>query len=158
MTDLPDMPETDTSMPRDIAIQIVDEIRTAQERAARIRENCAAIIADARQRADEAQREADAIEAYHAPELEAWLRANLKGDKRSIKLPTGTPSLRTVPGGLRLVDAGAALAWARQNKPALIETRESISITAIKAFVEASGGETPDGVENVSSREVFSVK
>jgi hypothetical protein len=133
------------------AAYAADRILTERERLARIRAACAAQIADA-------DRAVARTEAFYLPALETWAAANPPRKGKTIHLPTGALSFRAVPGGPRLVDPEAALSWARQNKPDLIVVRESVRITDLKAWIEASGGELPDGVEVVEARETFDVK
>jgi hypothetical protein len=128
-----------------------DKVLAARERLARVTASCAAMI-------QQAGREADDAAAFFLPMLEEWARANPPRKGKTIRLPTGALSFRSVPGGPRLADPDAALAWARQNKPELIEVRERVTITALKEFIVASGGELPDGVEMTDSRETFDVK
>lgn len=91
-----------------------DKILSARERLARVTAACAEMIA-------EAGREVDALEGLFLPQLEEWARANPPRKGRTIRLPTGALSFRSVPGGPRVVDEEAALTWARQHLPAAIK-------------------------------------
>lgn len=133
------------------AAHAADRILTERERLARIRDACAAMI-------HEAEQAVARTESFYLPALELWAKANPPRKGKTIKLPTGALAFRTVPGGPRLADPAAALAWARQNKPDLIQVKESVTITALRAWYEASGGELPDGVEITEARETFDVK
>lgn len=161
VTDLPGLwDETDTIRDQDEPFTIdtperaawaADKVLSARERLARITASCAAMI-------QQAGREADEAAAFFLPLLEQWARANPPAKGKTIRLPTGALSFRTVPGGPRLADPDAALAWARQNKPELIVVKESVRISDLKSWIEASGGELPDGVEIADARETFDVK
>lgn len=128
-----------------------DKVLSTRERLARVTASCAAMI-------QQAGREADEAAAFFLPLLEAWARQNPPRKGKTIRLPTGALSFRSVPGGPRLADPEAALSWARQNKPELIEVKERVTITALKGWIESSGGELPDGVEMTDARETFDVK
>ena len=127
-----------------------DKVLGARERLARVKASCQAMI-------DEAAREAQDAEAFFLPLLEEWARANPPRKGKTIRLPTGALAFRTVIGGPRLVDAKAALDWAREHTPSLIEITERVTITALKDYMEAVG-EVPPGVEVVPDRESFDVK
>lgn len=128
-----------------------DKILATRERLARVTASCAAMI-------QQAGREADEAAAFFLPLLEAWARQNPPRKGKTIRLPTGALAFRSVPGGPRLANPDAALAWARQNKPELIEVRERVTISTLKDWIEASGGELPDGVEIADAREAFEVR
>jgi hypothetical protein len=62
------------------------------------------------------------------------------------------------PGGPRVVDERAALAWAVVNLPeAVVVPRARISVERIKEHV-ATTGEIPAGVEIVDDEDTFRVK
>lgn len=129
----------------------VDRVLTARERLARVKANCERLVS-------EAEREVRDAEAYFLPLLELWARANPPRKGKSLRLHTGVIAFRTVPGGPRVVDQAAALAWAKQHCPDAVRVREELAVATLKAHVEASAGELPDGVDIVSASEVFSVK
>jgi phage host-nuclease inhibitor protein Gam len=128
-----------------------DKVLAARERLERIKASCAAAIASA-------ERDVASAERFFLPLLEAWARQHPPKKGKTIRLTTGALVFRSVPGGPRLADPDAALAWARANKPELIEVKERVTITALRGWIEASGGELPDGVEIVDARETFDVK
>lgn len=127
-----------------------DKILSARERLARVTAACAEMIA-------EAGREVVDLESLFLPQLEAWARQNPPRKGRTIRLPVGKLSFRTVPGGPRVTDEAAALEWARQYLPAAVQVREKVLATPIKEYVEQTGEAVP-GVEMVESRETFDVK
>jgi phage host-nuclease inhibitor protein Gam len=128
----------------------LDKVLTARARRDRIKENFAAALA-------EAEREVADAEAAFVPRLEAWALANPPERGKTIRLPTGALRWRTVPGGPRVVDAAAALAWAERHLPSAVRVEKSVLATPLKEFA-LTVGELPDGVEAEPAREVFSVR
>lgn len=131
----------------------VDKVLAARERLARIKAACQAMIA-------EAEREAEDTEALFKPQLEAWARANPPRKGKTIKLMTGALAFRIVPGGPRVTDADAVIAWARaEGVESALRVKEVVSVDAagLRAYVEASG-DLPPGVDLVEAREAFDVK
>ena len=128
----------------------VDKIMIARARVERVKAQFQAAV-------NEAELEARDAEAFFLPLLEEWYDANPPRKGKTIKLPHGNLSKRTVPGGPRVTDPDAVLAWAKEHGiPGLIRVREEISKTAVKEYVESTG-DLPDGVERVVSRETFDV-
>lgn len=127
----------------------VDKVLGARERLARIKAACQLMIQDA-------ERQVADAEARFLPALEAWALANPPRKGKTIRLPTGSLSFRTVPGGHRVVDAEAALAWARAYLPAAVVVSERLDAAAVREYVHASG-EIPPGVERVPEHERFGV-
>jgi Bacteriophage Mu Gam like protein len=128
-----------------------DKVLSARARLERVKAACAEAIR-------EAQSEVENTELLFLPMLEAWAAGNLPRGKKSIKLTTGAIGFRTVPGGPRVIDEAAVLAWAKEHGiPGVIKVTESVSRTAVKEYVQATGDQ-PDGVEVVPSRESFDVK
>lgn len=135
----------------DIASWAVDKILVARERLERVKNQYQAALL-------EAELEVKDAEAFFLPLLEAWFDANPPKRGKSIKLPHGTIGKRTVPGGPRVTDDAAVMAWAKeQGIPGLIKVTESVSRTAVREYV-TSTGDIPDGVEVVESREAFDVR
>lgn len=70
------------------------------------------------------------------PELEAWLRAELRrrgGRRRSVALPDGTLGLRQQPPKLEIVEEPTALAWCERHLPhAMRVCVESEGMTALE--------------------------
>lgn len=128
----------------------VDKVLAARERLARVKAACQAMI-------DEAAREVADAEAFFLPQLEMWARANPPRKGKTIRLPTGAMSFRTIPGGPRVVDEGQCSDWAKRYCPDAIKVVERLSVTAIKDYI-ANYGELPPGVELVDPRESFDVK
>lgn len=127
-----------------------DKVLSARERLARVKAACQAMI-------DEAAREVQDAEGFFLPLLEEWARQNPPRKGKTIKLPTGALSFRTVPGGPRVVDEGQCTDWAKRWCPDAIKVVERLSVTAIKDYI-ANYGEIPPGVEVIEPRESFDVK
>lgn len=132
------------------AIWAVDRLLTARQRRDRIAEQCRAVLAAA-------ERDVERAEAFFLPLLEDWARRNPPRTGRTIRLPTGSLSFRRVPGGPRVVDDAAALAWARAALPDAVRVVASVDRTAIKAYAAATG-ELPPGVELKPDDESFHVR
>lgn len=128
----------------------LDKVLTARARRDRIKENFAAALA-------EAERDLAETEAALLPRLEAWALANPPERGKTIRLPTGALRWRTVPGGPRVVDAAAALAWAERHLPSAVVVERRVLATPLKEFA-LTVGELPDGVEVEPARDVFSVR
>ena len=132
------------------AIWAADRLLTARQRRDRIVEQCRAMIT-------RAERDAERAESYFLPLLENWARLNPPTRGRTVHLPTGQLAFRRVPGGPRVVDDAAALAWAREALPVAVRVVERVDAATIKAHVLATG-ELPPGVEIKPDDESFSVK
>ena len=132
----------------------IDRVLTARARIDRVTTQASILVA-------RLQKELDRTEGYFFPHLEDYLRANPPAKGRTLHLLTGSLALRTKPGGARVRDQDAAVAWAREHLPAAIMQRPAPSPTvdaaSIKAHVEMTG-EVPDGVDVVDAVDVFDVK
>jgi len=128
----------------------VDTILGARERAARIKERCAALVADAERRAVRA-------EAFFLPLLQRYYQEHPPAKGKTIHLPAGDLKSYAVRGGPRVVDAQACLVWARAALPVAVRVVESVDVAAVKAHI-ATTGELPPGVEVQADEERFSVK
>lgn len=129
----------------------VDKILIARERIERVKAQFQAAL-------NEAEQEARDAEAFFLPLLEEWYNANPPRKGKTIKLPHGNLSKRTVPGGPRVLDPDAVLAWAKEyGIPGIVKVSESVSKTAVAEYVKATG-DMPAGVEVVESRETFDVR
>lgn len=97
-------------------------------------------------------------------ELRAWLSKELngrKGKKRSVDLLTGRIGFRRKPGGFRVKQEEAVLAWALEQKggkeAGLFKEVPVLSRTAVKEHHEATG-EIPPGCEITEDSDTFYVK
>ena len=59
--------------------------------------------------------------------------------RQSVNLPAGTAGFRTIPGNLNIFDEKLALDWCQTNLPDAIRIEKSLSKTALKSYVEATG-------------------
>ena len=127
----------------------LDQILSARARLERVKAACAELIREA---------EADVAEAELVlPALEMWAKANPPKRGKTIRLPVGQLGWRRVPGGPRVIDDAAALAWARQALPQAVRVEESVDRHTIRAYVERTG-ELPPGVEIKPDEERFGVR
>lgn len=67
-----------------------------------------------------ARAELERAKAFFVPQLEAWAERHLPRDRKSVDLPSARLAFKTVPGGLRIQDRAACLAWAREHLPSAI--------------------------------------
>lgn len=89
--------------------------------------------------------------------LKDYVRANLKGKKKSIKLDTVTTGFRSIPESVKTADEDALREWAKVNLPnAFNYDRAPISIETVKDW-EADNGPAP-GREKVESRDAFYIR
>lgn len=127
-----------------------DKVLAARERLARIKANCQAMI-------EAAQSEVESAESFFLPMLEAWAREHPPRRGKTIRLPTGALSFRTVPGGPRVVNEDDALDWAEFHLPAAVKVSKKVMASVLKEHYQATG-ELPPGVEVVPDDERFDVK
>jgi phage host-nuclease inhibitor protein Gam len=128
----------------------LDKVLAARERVARIKAACEKMIG-------EAETDARDAEAFFLPLLEEWARANPPAKGKTIRLTTGALAFRSVPGGPRVADEAATLAWARAQLPDAVRVRETVLATAIREYVTSTGDILP-GIEIAPARESFDVK
>lgn len=138
-----------------------DEAARLVERLTEARKRVEARKASAQAWVEEAVKRAESLEAWALPQLEKFFDANAPRKGKTLRLPTGALSKRTVPGGVRVVDKGALIEWAQiEGVKSVLSVKEVVSVdsAAVVAYVEGSGGELPPGVEMVAAREAFDVK
>lgn len=95
-------------------------------------------------------------------EARDFAHQQLAGEKtKTLKTLGGNWSFRAVPGGIRKRDAKALVAWAKRERPELVDTRteirEDVSAETLRLYFEATG-EIPDGAEYVPDTEAFTHK
>jgi len=89
-----------------------------------------------------AEREEEFFLFRFGAELETWCGGQIAdgGSRRqSVNLPAGTAGFRTIPGNLNIFDEKLALDWCQTNLPDAIRIEKSLSKTALKSYVEATG-------------------
>lgn len=129
----------------------VDKILIARNRLERVKNQYQAALL-------EAELEIRDAEAFFLPLLEEWYDRNPPRKGKTIKLPHGNLSRRTVPGGPRVTDPDAVLAWAKEHGiPGLVRVKEEISRSAVVEYVRDTG-DVPSGVEVIAAREAFDVR
>ena len=108
------------------------------------------------------ERKAEALEWKYGPALQTWLEAqlaagagNTKSPAKSKRLPHGVLGYRTKPAGVQVTDAGALLAWAKENFPAAVTEAIDRKAVAIRLL---DTGEVADGALLTPSEEVFYIK
>ena len=111
------------------------------------------------------QLEADAegLRYIYEAELIEWTRQELakKGNRRkSLALLQGTAQFRTVPAGVKISDANAALAYAVSSLPEAVGTRPTLDMEKYRKAAQNAlqNGELLPGIEQTPEREAFSVK
>jgi hypothetical protein len=109
-----------------------------------------------------------AFEAWFGPQARSYAEGILAADDwktKSLKTLGGTFAFRSVPGGLRLDDRDALVAWARATAPELvaIKTTESVPFEAARQWFETNlasgnGADVPGGCVIADDRLSFSHK
>lgn len=130
----------------------INKVRAARAELARVKAACAEAIA-------EAERNVAETDGFFLPMLEQWSAANLPRGKKSITTTHGRVQFRTVPGGPRVVDDQALIAWAKESGiPGLVREKvtQAVDRTAVKDYWQRTG-DLPAGVEVVDPRESFDV-
>ncbi len=140
---------------REAAAQIVDWMVGCDEKLARLANQY-----EVKKTAVERRRAG--LEFRFGKDLRGFVERELEGRKsRTLHFLEGSCSLRTQPGGLRIDDDKAVLAWAREHLPEVIarhtETKERVMADEIKAYVAATGIRVP-GVVMAADEVVFTVK
>jgi hypothetical protein len=96
-------------------------------------------------------------EGFFLPQLRAFAEAHPPKKGRTIHLATGSLAFRCVPGGARVKDPKACMAWALQWCPNAIEQKPKLVADVVKKHVETTG-EIPPGVEIVDDQDTFDIK
>lgn len=73
--------------------------------------------------------------------LHSWFNKLLANGRRtkSIDLPGGRFSVRTIPSQAKVDDQTQFLAWAKQNAPELVRVKETVDLTELKKRFEVDG-------------------
>ena len=118
----------------------VDRILAARERLDRITRQTTVLLSGA-------ESEVARTEENFLPQLQHWLTENPPRKGRTVQLGTGSVSLRRVSGGVRVVNADAAVAWAREHLPGAIArkvvTSERIVAADLERFVAGQPDDAP---------------
>ena len=107
--------------------------------------------------------DAEGLRGLHEADLQEWTRQELakKGNRRkSLVLLQGTAQFRTVPAGVKISDANAALAYAVSSLPEAVGTRPTLDMEKYRKAAQNAlqNGELLPGIEKTPEREAFSVK
>lgn len=131
---------------------VVGKLTSLDEKEQLVKGQAAAILKDI---ANDRRR----LDFLFGTNLRQWAQKSLLHGKKTLKLLTGTLSFRKVPGGLKVVDEKAAIAWAKLNKVPAVEEKvvEKLSKDFLQKHMEATG-ELPDGCEVKEEYQSFSVK
>jgi phage host-nuclease inhibitor protein Gam len=133
------------------AAELVDRINIEQERVARIKASCAAMVATAKGRLQR-------VQDRYAETLKRWAAGQVEGKQtKTVRLPTGSLSFRTIAAAWEVKDEAAALAWAKEHQPSAVKVTETVLKTEIYEHI-AKTGEVPDGVVETEARESFNIK
>jgi len=152
-----DMPAVDMTISHKEANYILRRIAGERRQLALIAEQAADEIGRIQARANELKQAVAAREewlvANYGHILEDFARQELEGQKaRSVSLLAGKVGFRKSPASVEIVDADAALVWAKTNCEDAI--KESILKTPIKKYIEETG-EVPTGVEYLLGEDKF---
>ena len=122
----------------------------------RVQSQCAAIV-------KQLESDADGLRYIYEGELQEWTRQELakKGNRRkSLTLLQGTACFRTVPAGLKITDASAALVHVIAIGADAIKRSIALDTEKYRALAETAlkSGEVLPGTETTPERESFTVK
>ncbi len=140
----------------DRANWVLQRMANVEAEKSRIKAQAAAIL-------KQLETDRQGLEGRFGSELERWFREEVErrgGRRKSVMLLQGTGAFRTVPGGLRVCDAGLAASAANALNPDRFFRREfdpSEYRKYAKEQLETTGEVVP-GVETVPARESFSLK
>lgn len=110
-----------------------------------------------RRRVKQLENEKTFFEERFSRELEAFVKANLDGRKKSIDFPHGRAGFRKSRETIEIVDKDRNLEWAKKNCPNAVRKREYTTKTEqVKHLKET--GELPVGCELKPSQNRFFVK
>ena len=119
------------------------------------------VKAFAQQELRRAEREERTLLFLFGRQLQAWTKGELQklnGRRKSLALPAGILSFKTVPASLQIDDEQAVLAWAKKHLPAAVLTVEKLSRSILSDHFKHSG-EVPDcGAHVEPERQSFSIK
>lgn len=158
-----------TPLPRlthNLIIQNVDDVAFAVGEQLRYRHAVAALKAQFAAKIAQAERYVESVEQARRPVIEELVRREVAGQKtKSLKLNTAAGpeptrvGFRKKPGGLKIVDEKAAVAWAEGGPDGLLVERVVVKpvADAFKAYFAASG-EIPDGCIVQEDSETFYVQ
>ena len=76
----------------------------------------------------EAERNERRLRFLFLAQLEAWAKANIPQDKKSIKLPLATLKFSDTQEKIEIVDDKRAVAWATVNLPDAVEMSASLQM------------------------------
>lgn len=103
------------------------------------------------------------LERYEA-DLQEWVRVEIAGKARSLKLPAGVCAFRHVAASVRVIDNEAAMAYARAHRLGKLVQRivsfhlDSLAYRALaRKALEKSGTLLP-GIDSLPAHETFSIK
>ncbi|HXI15996.1 MAG TPA: hypothetical protein VNM48_06470 [Chloroflexota bacterium] len=142
-------------------IESGEQVDAYLKRRAALEAEVALIKAQAKAMLSPLQNDLDHIDRTHAHLGEQFIRAqNAATKKKTFAFWHGTARLRTIPGGLRVRDEAAALAYAQRTgllgaiSPPTLRTQEFLSIARDNLQEQ---GEIPDGCEIEEPRVSFSL-
>lgn len=151
--DAPAAPVGFTIHDDETASWVVNKLLACEEEITRVKVQAKTIVARAEDRRKR-------LEERFGEELRAYAAARLEGGKsRTLHLLHGSCSFRRIPGGPRVVDRDATLAWASEALKSAVrfEVVEHLDVDAVKEHV-AQTGELPPGVELREASDSFSVR
>jgi hypothetical protein len=132
-----------------IARHLMIELAVNEQKAAGLRDTLRAVALEYDSRIAKLEERQVAIREM----LTNYVEANGK-----VSFPdVGTASLTTRKARPKLTDADAAMAWAKQNAPELIETVETLPAGAVKEYVEREGV-LPNGVELIPESKSLTIR
>lgn len=148
-----DAPEGFRVDSEDRANWLIRKITELRARQARMRDTKSAADAEIR---SAKKSETFLLERFGA-ELEAWMRPQLSERKKSVQLLEGRVGFRKRAAHIFVTDEEAAIAWAREFAPELVNVSFSLRKADLQTQFEQSG-EVPPGCAFEAESEVLNIK
>lgn len=103
---------------------------------------------------------------YFTNALKSYMLRQREDGRKSLTLPDGEVTSRSVPDRAEVSDKETFLKWAKENKPEWIRHKEEPDLSAIKGEVEFDGdvvidkqtGEVIDGLVHIASQMSVAIK
>ena len=85
---------------------------------------------------EQAAREPARTAEFFTAQVERYAMAERREhNRKSVRLPSGKFSTRSVPGALEIVDEAEVLEWALDNLPDAVRVREDVQVSTLRALV-----------------------
>jgi hypothetical protein len=113
--------------------------------------------AQAKEYIAEAERNVRRLKYLFMTQLEAWAKANIPQDKKSLKLPSATLKFTETQDKIEVVDDEKAVAWATVNLPDAVEIKPSL-VMLKDYWLKSERKSVPDGCAEIPKETIFKVE